>query len=146
MYKKDTAIEIQFAPQRLNDAGGDPYWIDLSTGEALRLLQQLQAHFAKAGVVRQSTGVFSLDAPCGDAMEGDGAENSAHAPTPAVAVQAKDDGFKQWVCVICGFLYDEAAGSPREGIAAGTRWEEVPDNWRCPLCDVGKEDFAMVEF
>jgi rubredoxin len=146
MYKKDTAIEIQFAPQRLNDAGGDPYWIDLSAGEALRLLRQLETHFAKAGVVRQSTGVFSLDAPCGDAIQFDGVQKHADASTPAVAVQARDDGFKQWVCVICGFLYDEAAGSPREGIAAGTRWEEIPDNWRCPLCDVGKEDFVMVEF
>ena len=88
MYKKDTAIEIQFAPQRLNDAGGDPYWIDLSTGEALRLLRQLQAHFAKAGVVRQSTGVFSLDASPGDAIEFDRVENLVE---PLLAHDAKSD-------------------------------------------------------
>jgi len=146
MYKKDTAIEIQFAPQCLNDAGGDPYWIDLSTPEALRLLRQLQAHFADAGVVRQAAGVFSLDAPHGNAIEVDGVEMSGAASMPAVAVHARADGFKQWVCVICGWLYDEAAGLPKEGIPAGTRWEEIPDDWRCPLCDVGKADFVLVEF
>jgi rubredoxin len=56
------------------------------------------------------------------------------------------DDFKQWVCVICGWIYDEAAGLPEEGIAPGTRWADVPADWRCPLCDVGKEDFALVEF
>ena len=56
------------------------------------------------------------------------------------------DDFKQWVCVICGWIYDEAAGLPEESIAPGTRWADVPADWRCPLCDVGKEDFALVEF
>uniref|UniRef100_UPI0035567790 rubredoxin n=1 Tax=Pandoraea sputorum TaxID=93222 RepID=UPI0035567790 len=57
-----------------------------------------------------------------------------------------DEPPRQWVCVICGWIYDEAVGYPEDGIAPGTRWEDVPDDWRCPLCDVGKEDFAMVEF
>ena len=38
------------------------------------------------------------------------------------------------MCLICGFIYDEAAGIPEEGIAAGTRWEDVPMNWVCPEC------------
>jgi rubredoxin len=53
--------------------------------------------------------------------------------------------FKTWMCLICGFLYDEAAGLPDEGIAPGTRWEDVPMNWTCPECGARKEDFEMVE-
>ena len=53
--------------------------------------------------------------------------------------------FKQWECVICGFVYDEAVGLPSEGIAAGTRWEDIPDDWECPECGIGKSDFDMVE-
>ncbi|MDW9238071.1 rubredoxin family protein [Burkholderia thailandensis] len=54
--------------------------------------------------------------------------------------------YKSWVCLICGWVYNEAEGLPDEGIAAGTRFADIPDNWRCPLCDVGKEDFVVVEF
>ncbi|WP_315975167.1 MULTISPECIES: FAD-dependent oxidoreductase [unclassified Pseudomonas] len=49
-----------------------------------------------------------------------------------------------WECLVCGFIYDEAAGRPEDGIAAGTRWEEVPQDWYCPECGVGKADFEMV--
>jgi len=52
---------------------------------------------------------------------------------------------KQWVCVVCGWIYDEAKGLPEEGIAAGTKWDDIPDDWECPECGVGKEDFEMVE-
>ena len=47
-------------------------------------------------------------------------------------------------CVVCGFIYDEAAGLPEEGIAPGTRWEDVPDTWTCPDCGVTKDDFEMM--
>ena len=50
---------------------------------------------------------------------------------------------KTWMCLICGWLYDEAAGLPEEGIAAGTRWEDVPDSWSCPDCAASKGDFEM---
>ena len=53
--------------------------------------------------------------------------------------------FKTWMCLICGFVYDEAAGIPDEGIAPGTRWDDVPMNWTCPECGARKEDFEMVE-
>jgi rubredoxin len=52
---------------------------------------------------------------------------------------------RTWMCLICGFIYDEAAGLPDEGIPAGTRWEDVPMNWTCPECGARKEDFEMVE-
>lgn len=50
---------------------------------------------------------------------------------------------KKWKCIVCGFIYDEAAGLPEEGIAPGTPWKEVPDDWLCPECGVGKQDFEM---
>jgi len=54
--------------------------------------------------------------------------------------------YKSWVCLICGWIYNEEDGLPEDGIAAGTRFADIPDSWRCPLCDVGKEDFVAVEF
>ncbi len=47
----------------------------------------------------------------------------------------------KYVCTVCGYVYDEATGDPDNGIAPGTRWEDVPDDFTCPLCGVGKEDF-----
>ena len=52
---------------------------------------------------------------------------------------------KKWLCVICGLIYDEAEGWPDDGIAPRTRWEDVPEDWTCPDCGVGKEDFEMIE-
>lgn len=51
---------------------------------------------------------------------------------------------KTYQCVICGFIYDEATGRPEDGIAPGTRWEDVPADWHCPECQVAKVDFDMV--
>jgi rubredoxin len=52
--------------------------------------------------------------------------------------------FKTWMCLICGWVYDEAAGLPEEGIAPGTRWEDVPDDWGCPDCGVSKDTFRAL--
>jgi rubredoxin len=54
--------------------------------------------------------------------------------------------YKSWVCLICGWIYNEEDGLPEEGIAPGTRFAAIPEDWRCPLCDVGKAEFAVVEF
>jgi rubredoxin len=53
---------------------------------------------------------------------------------------------KKYMCLICGYIYDEEVGSPEDGIPPGTRWEDVPPNWTCPECGARKEDFEMVEF
>ncbi|MCE1160942.1 MAG: rubredoxin [Burkholderiales bacterium] len=53
--------------------------------------------------------------------------------------------FKTWMCATCGWIYDEATGAPEDGIAAGTRWQDVPEDWLCPECQMGKDDFDMVE-
>ncbi len=52
---------------------------------------------------------------------------------------------KKWLCIICGWIYDEAKGWPADGIAPGTKWEDVPDDWVCPDCLVTKADFEMIE-
>lgn len=52
---------------------------------------------------------------------------------------------KKWQCIVCGWIYDEAKGDPEEGIEPGTRWEDVPQDWVCPDCGVGKQDFEMLE-
>lgn len=56
-----------------------------------------------------------------------------------------DTELKVWHCVLCAFVYDEAAGMPEEGIAPGTRWKDVPETWGCPDCSAKKADFEMVE-
>ena len=52
---------------------------------------------------------------------------------------------RRWECQICGFTYVEAEGRPEEGIAPGTRWQDVPDDWICPDCGTPKSGFAMLE-
>jgi rubredoxin len=58
---------------------------------------------------------------------------------------ATEGGYKVWQCVLCAFVYDEAAGLPEDGIAPGTRWADVPETWGCPDCSAKKNDFEMVE-
>ena len=50
----------------------------------------------------------------------------------------------RWECIVCGLIYDEKEGWPEDGIAPGTKWEDVPDDWSCPDCGVGKEDFELI--
>lgn len=52
---------------------------------------------------------------------------------------------RTFMCVVCGFVYDEEQGLPQEGIAPGTRWEDIPENWKCPECGAAKSDFEMIE-
>ena len=51
---------------------------------------------------------------------------------------------QRWECRSCGFVYDEALGLPDDGIAAGTRWQDIPDDWFCPACGSEKGSFDMV--
>lgn len=137
MYKKGSVLELQFSPQRLNDGAGDPFWVDLTLEESQALLERLQAHMAEVATGTAAPLVFSLD---GTPEAGNDAAAAASKPAAPPAE------YKQWVCIICGWVFDEAAGWPEDGIAPGTRWEDIPEDWRCPECDVGKGDFAMVEF
>jgi rubredoxin len=52
---------------------------------------------------------------------------------------------KKYRCLMCGYIYDPATGDPTGGIAAATAFEELPDDWICPECGVGKEEFEAVD-
>ena len=47
----------------------------------------------------------------------------------------------KYICSVCGYIYDEARGIPEAGIAPGTTWEELPEDWVCPLCGAAKSEF-----
>ena len=49
----------------------------------------------------------------------------------------------RYVCQVCGYVYDEDEGDPDNGVAPGTKWEDVPDSYACPLCGVGKDQFEL---
>jgi rubredoxin-NAD+ reductase len=53
--------------------------------------------------------------------------------------------YRKYICKTCGLIYDEAEGDPDSGLAAGTRFEDIPDDWYCPLCLVSKADFVLIE-
>jgi rubredoxin len=52
---------------------------------------------------------------------------------------------QKYECDTCGYVYDPEEGDPENGIAPGTAFEDLPDDWGCPLCGVGKEDFHPVD-
>ena len=51
---------------------------------------------------------------------------------------------KKYVCTVCAWIYDPAVGDPDSGIAPGTAFEDIPEDWTCPICGVGKEDFNPI--
>lgn len=53
-------------------------------------------------------------------------------------------GYRQFMCLICGYIYDEENGDPTADVAPGTRWEDLPDSWVCPECGAPKSDFEEV--
>ena len=52
---------------------------------------------------------------------------------------------KKYICTVCDYVYDPTLGDPDNGIAPGTAFEDLPDDWTCPLCGVGKEEFEPTE-
>jgi len=50
-----------------------------------------------------------------------------------------------YVCTLCGYVYNPENGDPENGVAPGTKWEEVPDDWECPVCGASKDDFEKEE-
>lgn len=51
---------------------------------------------------------------------------------------------EKYICTNCGYIYDPEKGDPENGIAPGTPFEALPDDWKCPMCYVGKEDFDLL--
>jgi rubredoxin len=52
---------------------------------------------------------------------------------------------QKYECTVCGYIYDPSKGDPDSGIAAGTTFEDLPDDWECPVCGAGKEDFEPID-
>ena len=52
---------------------------------------------------------------------------------------------KKYRCIVCGFVYDPEEGDPDSGIMPGTPFEDIPDNWSCPVCGVAKADFVLID-
>lgn len=48
---------------------------------------------------------------------------------------------EKWKCVVCDWVYDPTIGDPDNGVSAGTKWDDVPDSWVCPICGAGKDEF-----
>ncbi len=68
-------------------------------------------------------------------------------PTPTAALaESAASAAQPWVCMVCGLVYDPALGLPDDGIPAGTRFEDISDDWYCPDCGVTKADFEPLVF
>lgn len=52
---------------------------------------------------------------------------------------------KKYICDVCGWIYDPELGDPANGVAPGTPFEDLPEDWVCPECGVGKEMFSELE-
>ncbi len=52
---------------------------------------------------------------------------------------------KKYKCLMCGYIYDPAKGDPDNGVEPGTVFEDLPDDWICPDCGVGKEEFRPID-
>ncbi len=59
--------------------------------------------------------------------------------------QIGDTKMAKYECLVCGWVYDEEKGDPDSGVAAGTKWDDLPDDWVCPMCGASKEDFELIE-
>jgi rubredoxin-NAD+ reductase len=55
-----------------------------------------------------------------------------------------DAAYQRWICDACGFIYDEAKGDPDSGLPPGTRYQDIPDDWQCPLCGLSKSELRLL--
>jgi len=158
--------------ERFDDGAGLGAWVvDVPAGASVRLPRVPGARGAYAALVKGSMRVGSrtLHAPtvayvdaadeplrvsAGDAaaqwlvLSFPGDAPNANARVRAAAPHADDAGgaapWARWDCRLCGFSYDERIGQPELGIAAGTRWSELPETWHCGDCDAARSEFVSV--
>ena len=89
-------------------------------------------------------GVAPANAPHGVSKPMETTENQNNQPTQ-INNNQNSTAMKKYVCSVCGYVYDPEKGDPDSGIAPGTAFEDIPDDWSCPLCGVGKSDFEPAE-
>ena len=85
-------------------------------------------------------GVAPANAPHGASKALETTENQNNQPNQ-INNNQNSTAMKKYVCSVCGYVYDPEKGDPDSGIAPGTAFEDIPDDWTCPLCGVGKSDF-----
>ncbi len=51
---------------------------------------------------------------------------------------------EKWVCLVCGWIYEQEKGDPANGVAPGTPFADIPDSWVCPVCGAPKEQFEKI--
>lgn len=122
---------------------GDGQYVVVLKGSLLHDGRELKAPalawvYPQDGALPMKSGVEGLHAMILNFPERKAIAQRAEAP-------AASTGFRKWQCALCAFAYDEALGMPDDGIAPGTRWEDVPESWNCPDCSAAKSDFEMVE-
>lgn len=99
---------------------------------------RVEARVLKAFELEQK-GRLAFERRLGAIREQSANDSAEQAPTPAI-----DAPTAQWVCQVCGWIYDETVGDPDSGIAPGTPFEDIPDDWVCPECLVTKDDFVLL--
>jgi rubredoxin len=51
----------------------------------------------------------------------------------------------KYQCTVCGYVYDEDEGDPESNVPPGTKWDDLPDGWTCPVCGASKNEFEKIE-
>lgn len=64
---------------------------------------------------------------------------------PKIKLENGDREMKKYKCLMCGYIYDPTVGDPDNGVTAGTAFDDLPDDWTCPECGVGKDEFEPIE-
>ena len=115
---------------------------DRDSGAEAEFTEQVDESKEHAGIFRTAAKNFGLLAPI----------EQHHAETYGVALQAlQGQGVRgqadapvagKWICKACSMIYDPAGGDPDSGIAAGTPFEAIPDDWQCPICGARKASFV----
>jgi rubredoxin len=58
---------------------------------------------------------------------------------------AKEEMMQKYQCTVCGYIYNPAEGDPDNGVKPGTKFEDIPDDWVCPLCGASKSEFEPID-
>jgi rubredoxin len=98
-----------------------------------------------AAAGRASVGAPGFSSSMGWSAMGLRVYRSAAASVKLPRALAEAATTQKWICESCGFIYDPAEGDPDGGIAPGTGFEQIPDDWFCPVCGARKKDFVPYE-
>ena len=92
---------------------------------------------------RPLMGPGSTKADCELPVETDPAKLTVAAAAAKITDQKETDFMQKYVCEVCGYVYDPAEGDPDNGVAQGTSFDDLPDDWTCPICGADKDSFVV---